>query len=309
MRLFPLHPLSAALTLACALSSLLAEPLARHVVVIGVDGLSPQGIHLTDTPNIDQLVQQGSHTWQARAVMPTSSSSNWKSMISGAGPEQHGVTSNKWQLDNFTIEPTVRGPGGMFPTIFSVLRDQRPDSTIALFHDWKGLARLIETDLCDIVVNPPGDKHTSEAAFATTAAATAYFETNQPTFTFIHLDHVDHAGHQDTWLSEPYLFAVREADQLLGQIIAAIEQAGVRENTFILLTADHGGLGTKHGGESMVELQIPWIAAGPRVKKNHQITHPVNTYDTAATLAKALGVTPPKEWIAKPVHSAFTSKK
>lgn len=283
-----------------------AEPLARHVVVIGVDGLSPVGIQQTDTPHIDQLVQRGAHTWKARAVMPTSSSPNWASMISGAGPEQHGVTSNKWQLDNYTIEPTVRGPGGMFPTIFSVLREQRPEADIALFHDWKGLARLIETDLCDIVVNPPGAKHTSEAAFATTAAAAAYFESNRPTFTFIHLDHVDHAGHQKTWLSEPYLFAVREADELLGQIIAAIEATGELENTLILLTADHGGLGTKHGGESMIELEIPWIIAGPGVKKNHEITTQVNTYDTAATLAKVLGVTPPKAWIAKPVEEAFT---
>lgn len=283
-------------------------PIAKHVVVIGVDGLSPQGIHLADTPNIDLLAKRGSHTWHARAVMPTSSSPNWKSIISGAGPEQHGVTSNKWQLDNFTIDPTARGPDGLFPTIFSVLRMQRPDANIALFHDWRGLARLIETEACDIVVNPPGDKHTSEAAFATAAAAIEYFIAHKPTFTFIHLDHVDHAGHQKTWLSEPYLFAVRETDQLLGQIVAAIEKADVTDQTIILLTSDHGGLGTKHGGESMIELEIPWIIAGPGVKKDHQITAPVNTYDTAATLAKALGVKPPQVWIAKPVTDAFTDR-
>lgn len=293
------------LVTACLSGIAAAEPLAKHVVVIGVDGLSPEGIHRTDTPNIDRLVQRGSHTWHARAVMPTSSSPNWKSMISGAGPEQHGVTSNQWKLDNYTIEPTARGSGGLFPTIFSVLRDQRPDAQIALFHDWKGLARLIETEACDIVVNPPGDKHTSEAAYATTTAAAAYFKSDKPDFTFIHLDHVDHAGHQKTWLSEPYLFAVREADELLGQIIAAIDEADVAEQTVILLTADHGGLGTKHGGESMIELEIPWIIAGPGVKKNHAITAQVNTYDTAATLAKILGVTPPAEWIAKPVRDAF----
>ena len=280
-------------------------PPARHVIVIGVDGLSPEGIHRTDTPNIDRLVKQGSSTWHARAVMPTSSSPNWKSMISGAGPEQHGVTSNQWQLDNFTIEPTARGPGGLFPTIFAVQRNQRPDANIALFHDWKGLARLIETEACDIVDNPSGDKHTSEAAFATTAAAVEYFVANKPIFTFIHLDHVDHAGHQKTWLSEPYLFAVRETDQLLGQIMTAIEATGALEDTVILLTADHGGLGTKHGGESMIELEIPWIIAGPGVKKDHEIAGPVNTYDTAATLAKVLGVKPPAAWIAKPVNEAF----
>ncbi|GAB5562231.1 MAG: alkaline phosphatase [Synoicihabitans sp.] len=281
------------------------SPLAPHVIVIGVDGLSPQGIHLTDTPNIDQLVQRGSHTWHARAVMPTSSSPNWKSMISGAGPEQHGVTSNTWELDNYTIEPTVRGASGLFPTIFSVLRDQRPDSNIALFHDWQGLARLVEREACDIVVNPPGDKQTSDAAFATISAAREYFVTHRPTFTFIHLDHVDHAGHQSSWLSEPYIFAVRESDLLVGRIVSAIDHAGVLEDTLILLTSDHGGLGTKHGGESMAELEIPWIIAGPGIKTDHEITTPVNIYDTAATLAKVLGVTPPEAWIAKPVEDAF----
>ena len=116
---------------------------------------------------------------------------------------------------------------------------------------------------------------------------------------------MDHAGHQKTWLSEPYLFAVRETDQLLGQIMTAIEATGALEDTVILLTADHGGLGTKHGGESMIELEIPWIIAGPGVKKDHEIAGPVNTYDTAATLAKVLGVKPPAAWIAKPVNEAF----
>ena len=279
--------------------------MAKHVVVIGIDGLSPAGIAATSTPHIDQLVERGAYTWQARAVMPTSSSSNWASMIMGAGPEQHGVTSNKWQLDNYTIEPTTRGPGGMFPTIFGVLRTQRPDATIALFHDWEKLARLLEAELCDIVVNPPGDKHTSDAAFATAAAASTYFRESRPTFTFVHLDHVDHAGHQRGWMTEPYLFSVAEADQLVGQIIAAIDDAGAIEDTLVLLTSDHGGLGKKHGGESMAELEIPWVIAGPGIKSGYQISTQVNIYDTAATLARVLEVTPPPEWIAQPVTDAF----
>ena len=48
------------------------------------------------------------------------------SMIMGAGPEQHGVTSNEWETNKFEIAPTVVGPGGMFPTIFGLLRAQRP---------------------------------------------------------------------------------------------------------------------------------------------------------------------------------------
>jgi hypothetical protein len=58
--------------------------------------------------------------------MPTSSSPNWASMIMGAGPEQHGVTSNDWETNKFEIPALEVGPEGMFPTIFGVIRRQRP---------------------------------------------------------------------------------------------------------------------------------------------------------------------------------------
>ena len=66
------------------------------MLVVGVDGLSPQGVGAADTPVLNGLIARGSHTFEARAVFPTSSSPNWMSMITGAGPDQHGVTSNDW---------------------------------------------------------------------------------------------------------------------------------------------------------------------------------------------------------------------
>jgi predicted AlkP superfamily pyrophosphatase or phosphodiesterase len=255
------------------------------VVVVGVDGLSPLGIERTATPNIDALAARGAHTFHARAVIPTSSSPNWASMIMGAGPIQHGVTSNAWKINAYEIEPVARGPGGMFPTIFSVLRQQRPDSVIAVFHDWRGLARLLERDMCDTVQHFEGAPRSSEAAFKTARAAAEYFKAMRPTFMFVHLDNVDHAGHDNGWFSEPYEHEVRDADTLLGEIVAAIAEAGATDETIVLLTADHGGKKTRHGGNSMAELEIPWIIAGPGIKQGFAIKAPVATYDTAATLA------------------------
>ena len=113
---------------------------ARHVVVIGIDGLSPDGIRKAATPQLHQLMKTGASTLHARAVMPTVSSPNWASMIMGAGPEQHGVTTNDWEPDKFNISPTAVGAGGKFPTIFSLLRSQRPTAKIACYHDWEGFS-------------------------------------------------------------------------------------------------------------------------------------------------------------------------
>ena len=43
---------------------LLAQPRpgVEHVLVIGVDGLSPEGIRQSDTPTLDSLMQQGAAT-------------------------------------------------------------------------------------------------------------------------------------------------------------------------------------------------------------------------------------------------------
>jgi len=230
--------------------------------------------------------------------MPTSSSPNWASMIMGAGPEQHGVTSNDWQTNKFEISPVVVGSGGIFPTIFSVLREQKPKSILGVFHDWNDYGRLFERAACNQIEDSVGPTNAARHAIA-------WFKETKPTFLFIHLDHVDHAGHHDGHGTPEYYASVEVADQLIGEILQGIKEAGVADRTLVLVTADHGGVAKGHGGATMAEIEIPWILTGPRVAKGKQIKEPVNTYDTAATVAYAFGLKQPKAWIAKPVITAF----
>jgi predicted AlkP superfamily pyrophosphatase or phosphodiesterase len=50
------------------------RPGVEHVVVIGVDGLSPDGIRKAETPHLHRLMKSGASTLHARGVMPTVSS-------------------------------------------------------------------------------------------------------------------------------------------------------------------------------------------------------------------------------------------
>jgi hypothetical protein len=146
-------------------SSLPAQvPGVEHVVIIGVDGLSPDGSRKAKTPTLNRMMKDGAFTLHARAVMPTVSSPNWASMIMGAGPEQHGVTSNEWEVAKATIKPTVAGPEGHFPTIFSILRSQRPEVKIACFHDWAGFGRLFERKAVDVIEDSDGPVKAAEHA-------------------------------------------------------------------------------------------------------------------------------------------------
>ena len=97
-------------------------------------------------------------------------------------------------------------------------------------------------------------------------------------------------------------------DSLIGSLLVALGDAGIRDQTVVLMTADHGGKGKHHGEPSMEELEIPIIIAGPGIKKAHDITAPVNTYDTASTLAQLFSITHPTAWIGKPIQEALTNK-
>ena len=288
------------LLLACLLTpalSALAAPVA-HVVVIGVDGLGSAGVRNAEAPKLRELMKAGAWTLKARAVMPSSSSPNWASMIMGAGPDVHGVTSNDWMPDKFDVKPATVGSGGIFPTIFGVVREQRPEAAIAVFHDWKDFGRLLET-------NAPNKLQHVKDAIETTEAAIKNFKAMKPDFLFIHFDGVDHAGHAFGWTSPQYLKAVELTDSLISGILDAIAESGLKDNTVVLITADHGGKGKKHGGASPEELEIPWLLSGPGVAAGREIQSVVNTYDTAPTLALLLGVKPPACWIGRPVSEAF----
>jgi predicted AlkP superfamily pyrophosphatase or phosphodiesterase len=271
---------------------------ASRVLVIGCDGFGSLGFTATNAPVLHRLMRNGSFTLRARGVLPTTSSPNWASMIMGAGPEQHGVTSNDWQPDKFDIPPIALGSGGVFPTIFGMLREQRPKFYIACVHDWDGFARLLEPKAPNLIENVKGSPGTA-------ARAMEVIREHKPDFMFIHFDDVDHAGHKSGWKSPEYFEAVEQIDELIGKILETLDATGLRKQTLVIMTADHGGKGTSHGNATMEELEIPWILNGPGVRAGHEILSAVNTYDLAPTIAWILQVKAHPAWIGKPVTEAF----
>lgn len=273
-------------------------PKAKHVVVIGFDGLSPDGLEKAITPTFDKLIKEGAYTFHARAVLPTSSSTNWASMIMGAGPEQHGITSNIWEKNNFVLPAITQSEDFLFPTIFSLVDKQIENAEIGAIYHWDGFGRLFEKSAVDYdVVGKTEDE--------TALLASQYIENKKPTFTFIHFDHIDHAGHEFGHGTKEYYKSVEKADKLLEQVFNAIKKAGIADETVVIISADHGGVGLGHGGESLAEIEIPFIIWGKSVKKNHKLNYPVYQYDNAATVAFVLGLKMPIAWIGKPVKNAL----
>jgi len=293
--------LAAALLLAGVLSGcgLVAEPPVEHVLLIGIDGLSPDGIRGADTPNLDALIAAGAHSFTAQAVLPTTSPPNWASMLMGLPTEVHGIVEKKWDEQAVRARPYCGQPAGELPpNVFRVVHAQRPDADVVVYYEWAGIGPFIE--YADVTkkkptFNPPN----------TVKSAVERITTTQPLLLFVQFAHVDNAGHRFGHGSPEYYHAVKRADDMVGELLAALDAAKIRETTVVLVTSDHGGLGKTHGGDTPEERQIPWIIAGPGIA-HRTLTDPIVTMDTAATVAALLGVEAPDCWTGRPVAGAFS---
>ncbi len=279
-----------------------AKPKAKRVIVIGIDGMGIDGMQMAKTPNLNELIQNGALSLKVRGVMPTVSAPIWGSLLTGAGPEQHGITSNSWSREFYSIEATVKDSEGYFPSIFKVMREQMPDTEIGVFYDWDGFGNLFNHKYLSHVEMTKGFKETFEKAIA-------YLSEKMPDFLFLYIGHPDEVGHDSGFFSEEYYASIEDVDREVGLFMEAMKKAEMYTKTNMLIVSDHGGVGIGHGGESMAELEVPWIITGPGIIKNRMIEQPVNIYDTASTIAYLFNLEQPDEWTGKPVIGAFEANR
>lgn len=265
-----------------------APPPLDGILIISVDGLRPDAIPLASTPNLDALIARGAVCWGAQTILPSATLPGHASMLSGSTPEVHGVRWNSYEPERGYIQ---------VPTLFSIAHEA--GLTTAMFVGKVKLEHLAVPGTVDTYAYVTG----GDAKVANEAAD--LLRTGSPNVLFVHLPDVDVTGHVHGWLSTPQLDFVTRADGAIGILLETLEEIERLENTLIIVTADHGGIGTSHGGNDPESMTIPWIIAGPGVQEGLEIKDAVGIYDTAVTAAWALGLPLPVEWDGRPVVEAF----
>ena len=269
----------------------------KHVILIGVDGMGANYLaKASDIPVMQMMMKNGAYTFHARCVSPSSSADNWAAMVMGAGTELTGYT--KWDSKTPEIPSRELDQYGMFPSIFTLMREQKPDSKLGVIYTWGGIGYTIPKKAVNNDDNANNDSLTTEHSVK-------YIKTEKPDFLFIHFSNVDGAGHGIGWGTPTYYSAIKAIDKQIGQILNAVKDAGMEDNTVLIVTSDHGGINKEHGGKTMEEMEIPWIIYGKGVKKGEELTESIMTYDTAATIAWIFGLKMPQVWIGRPVKAAF----
>ena len=298
---------SALVTFVGALAlNLSAAPRSEHVFIVSIDGGKPAVIAQSEMPVLKRLVHEGASTWTATTIFPSSTLPSHTSMLTGVVPKKHKMSWNSWKLR--------RGIVGV-PTVFSEAK--AAGLSTAMFVGKEKFRHLVQPGSVDwfdyniaecsptVGVGQKSRKSDTVMARAVAHDAALYIAEKKPNLCFIHFADTDSAGHEYGWGSPQQINAFAEIDAALSVILKAIKDAGICEQSVLIITADHGGHRKTHGGKKPDDMRIPWIVWGKDVKPDVIITAPVTTCDTAATALWLLGVPIPNSFDGTPVRCAF----
>ncbi len=274
------------------------KPHTEHVILIGLDGMSGTYFDRSELPTISALMDEGCWTLEKRSVFKTSSAINWASMFMGAGTELTGYTN--WGSEVPELPSRVVNEHGIFPTINSELKAQRPESVIGAVYEWNTIHCLIDSVAVDYY------EHADETVPTDiTDKAISYIKEKKPTLFTIIYDHPDCEGHGDGWDTESYHRELRFLDGEVARILQAVKDAGIWENTTIIVTSDHGGIEKGHGGITPPEYETPFVIAGKGIRRGGEFTESMMQYDVAATIAALFRLQQPQVWVGRPMVQCF----
>lgn len=258
----------------------------ERAIIISFDGLRPDAIPLAPMPNLMELMNAGAHApLTARTIDYPATSPSHASMLTGYCMEDHGVIYNKF----FMYMGYAKGTD-----VFQLAHEAGLKTVMIVSKD--KLRQMAEPETTDVF----------EVAYGEPAIQRAVLPQIEADFglMFVHFAGGDNRGHKYQWMSGEYMKVLREGDEVLGEIIKTLKAQGMFDTTFFLITSDHGGHEKNHIGLIIEDYRIPWITYGPGVVPQ-ELDMQIYTFDTAATVAYALGLPIQPDWDGIPVYKIF----
>jgi hypothetical protein len=234
------------------------------VLAISIDALNPTALSKLGparTPVLHRLMAEGAFTLNARSqVEETETLPNHTSMVTGrrvlAARNGHGVTWNVHRPGT-TVQAAA---GEAVDSVFTVAHATGSTAFFGAKQKFSIFNRSWNADIDRMLIRDGDDLNVMRAARTDLVKGAR-------DFTFVHFGHADVTGHAKGFMSPAYLNAVQKVDGMVGQLIEAIETHPELAGTVVILTADHGGMGTRghYDATKYVNYRIPFVVWGPGV--------------------------------------------
>lgn len=245
-------------------------PDITHVIVISIDGARPDAILQAQTPTMHTLAETGAVDWEAQTVMPPATIPAHTSLLTGIDVDEHKVRHNNYTTER--IEPVTfidRAQDAGYQTAIVAGKEK-----FLTFHTHE------DTYYEFVRTGDPGvtDK--------TIELLEAGYEV-----LLVHMPNTDYFGHLTGWMSDVYIYELRNTDTNIRRILDALDTLGIRDSTLLIITADHGGHDTSHGSSIPEDMTIPMIVHAPGIEPE-TILSDTSITQVASTVLLALGLEP-----------------
>ena len=232
----------------------LSQQNIKKVLIIGIDGCRADALELANTPVIDNLIQNGIYSPDALNDDITVSGPGWSAILCGVWSDKHLSIDNSFNNTDYFN----------FPPIFKYAEDFDDNLNTVSICNWNPINDNIVQNYADFKLNVSSDYDVS-------SEASTYIANNNPDLIFLHFDDVDHAGHNYGFSPNitEYITSIEAVDDLLDPVMQAIYQRPnyLNEDWIILVTSDHGGVGTSHGGTSIEHENVVVIVSGDNIQQ------------------------------------------
>ena len=274
------------------------RPLVQQVVLVGVDGMGARWIPWDKMPNLSKLRAEGLYA-VGRNSYPTSSGINWGTAMFGTVVEVHGYRNWNSKKPDVPAPAIVLTDKGIPACIFHEIKKQDPSAYTVSLYNWDGIGFVHATNEVDYVKYfPTGSLEQRDDAVIDEGLA--QLKAHRPKLSFLYQHLPDCYGHKCGWGTPEFTNACIHVDQNVGKLVKGLEDMGLRDSTAIILVADHGGLGKKHGMDNVECFDIPFLVNGPAVNAGFRLREPVLLADAAPTIADLLGLNVPEIWRGRP---------
>ena len=245
----------------------------KHVIIVTIDGLLPDSYlhpdaHGLKIPTLRAMQAGGAWSPGARSVYPAITLPSHTTMVTGREPGEHGINAN------IAFDPLEKNHEALnyyaedirVPTLWSLATDAGYRVAIANWPVTVGAqARFLIPEVWPSEVTPedikleralstPGVFERIEKRFpgflarvgtdhkdaATTDAAITAILEERPALLLTHLWELDDHQHDDGIWSAPAIAAIENADAQLARLIDACGEAGIWNETVLVLLSDHG---------------------------------------------------------------------
>ena len=223
-------------------------------------------------------------------MLPSISGANWAAMMNGTPAESSGIIGNNAAP---YFKPLVLTEHNAQPTFFHLLKQARPDAETGVVCEWGDFLNYADTLCLDYfkrIEDPEGHPD------AIVEESVKYIKDKKPVLCFIHIDALDHMGHAYGQGSAEYYAELPLVDDRVRRIVEGVKEAGIYDDSILIISSDHGHEGTGHGGHALNEIETPLVIWGKGIQKNHEITETVIQYDLAATVAEVFHLEKPQSW-------------